>query len=106
MVRAATTRPHRYPPLGVSQMVQVILRHVDRPGTQAKLSGINFDTAMARCGGDECLLKQVMEEFSRQFSGEPEVMAHHLSGRRTVARIRIAEYLRACPAANNLASGD
>ncbi|MEI8396520.1 MAG: hypothetical protein WCF85_17445 [Rhodospirillaceae bacterium] len=61
------------------QQVLLILRHVSRSAPGDALAEIDIGIAMVRCGGDADLLKQVMEEFIEQFSGEPEVIARQMA---------------------------
>jgi len=76
---AAGMNDHIAKPLDVNQAIQVILRHVCRPESAAVRAEIDLGAAMGRCGGDGDLLKQVMEEFIRQFTGEPDIMARQMA---------------------------
>ncbi len=76
---AAGMNDHIAKPLDVEQAIQTILRHVCRSEAKGALAEIDLKTAMFRCDGDGELLKQVMEEFIKQFSDEPEIMTHQLA---------------------------
>jgi len=78
---AAGMNDHIGKPLDVARMMEVILRHVGaRLPVSEALPELELSAAKARCVGNDGLLRQVMEEFIRQFSGEPEILARQLAG--------------------------
>ncbi len=97
---AAGMNDHIGKPLDVIQMIQVILRHVCRSVPGDALAEIDLGVAMLRCDGNDGLLRQVMEEFVRQFSGEPEVMARQMAEKDWVAVGHKAHALKGWPTAS------
>ena len=76
---AAGMNDHIAKPVNVNQAIQTILRHVCRSESTGGLAEIDLGKAMTRCSGDGELLKEVMEEFIKQFSDAPELMTRSLA---------------------------
>lgn len=71
---AAGMNDHIGKPLDVAQMVAIIQRHTKGHEPQGYNTSYEMDLALVRFSDDEEMLRQIMEEFLRQFTGAPEMI--------------------------------